>query len=103
MIALDVPALQRVVSVSAEQVSSNVAGEVVILNLQNGTYYGLDGIGAFIWNLIQEPQTVLAVRDALLEEYDVSAEQCEHDLIALFGKLAGAGLIEVRDAGVPAA
>jgi hypothetical protein len=87
-----------IVVASGDQISSDLAGEVVMLNLKNGTYYGLDAVGARIWELIQAPRPVAAVRDAILEEYEVEPERCEGDLLALLDKLAEAELIEVRDA-----
>ena len=80
-----------------EQVSCDLSGEAAILNLKNGVYYGLDPVGARIWNLIQEPRTVDAVREALLAEYDVDPEPCERDLMTLLHKLMSEGLIEVSD------
>ena len=87
-----------IVVASSDQISSDLAGEVVMLNLKNGTYYGLDDVGARIWGLIQEPRPVAAVRDSILQEYDVEPDRCERDLLALLGELAAAELIEVRDA-----
>jgi hypothetical protein len=81
-----------------DQVSCDLDGEAAILNLASGVYYGLDATGARVWNLVQTPRTVNEIRDALLKEYDVEAERCERDLLALLGDLAAAGLIEVRDA-----
>jgi hypothetical protein len=69
-----------------------------MLNLKNGTYYGLDAVGARVWNLIQEPRSVAAVRDVILDEYDVEPVRCESDLHTLLGELAAAELIEVRHA-----
>jgi hypothetical protein len=79
------------------QVSSDLGGEVAILDLKAGVYYGLDAVGARIWSLIQEPRTVNEIRDILLEEYEVEPERCERDLLALLQKLADEGLIEVKD------
>jgi hypothetical protein len=87
-----------IVVASGDQISSDLAGEVVMLNLKNGTYYGLDDVGARIWSLIQEPRPVAAVRDTILQEYDVEPDRCERDLLALLDELAAAELIEVRDA-----
>lgn len=81
-----------------EQVSADLAGESVILNLKSGVYYGLDPVGATVWGLIQEPKSLSEVRDAILAEYDVTAAQCENDLIALLGQLESEGLIEVQSA-----
>lgn len=84
--------------VAAEgQVSSELGEERIILSLEGGVYYGLNPVGARIWNLIQEPVTVRAVRDQLLEEYDVGRKQCERDLWALLQDLATHDLIEVRE------
>lgn len=91
-------AMDSVIAVVREQASSDLAGEAVILNLKNGVYYGLDRVGARVWQLLQEPRPVAAIRDRLLAEYEVTAEQCERDLLFLLRSLAAAGLIEVRDA-----
>ncbi len=80
-----------------DQVSSDLGGEVAILHLKTGTYYGLDVVGARIWSLIQEPRTVEEIRDVLVSEYEVEPDRCERDLIALLQGLADKGLIEVRD------
>jgi hypothetical protein len=80
-----------------EQISSDLHGEVVLLNLKNGVYYGLNEVGAQIWNLIQEPKTVSEVRDALLQIYEVESHRCEQELLAILQKLADEQLIEVKD------
>ena len=84
--------------VSKDQVSSDLGGgEVAILNLKRGTYYGLDAVGARIWDLIQEPRTIGEIRDALVNEYEVQRDRCESDLITLLQRLTDEGLVEVRD------
>jgi hypothetical protein len=77
------------------QVSSDIGGEVAILDLEAGTYYGLDEVGARVWELIQQPRRVSEVRDALLEEYEVKPDRCERDLLALFLKMSDEGIVEI--------
>jgi hypothetical protein len=89
-------AADTMVLASKEQVSCDLAGETAILNVQSGVYYGLDEVGARIWELIQTPQRVSDVRDSLLNEYDVEPSQCEADLIALLSQLSEVGLVEVQ-------
>jgi hypothetical protein len=79
------------------QASSDLGGEVAILHLKAGVYFGLEAVGAQIWNLIQEPKTVEEIRDILVSEYEVEPGRCESDLIALLQRLAEEDLIEVRD------
>lgn len=78
-----------------EQISSNLADEAVILNLKTGVYFGLNEVGARIWSLIQRPQSVQDLRDALLAEYEVEPEICDRDLLQLLQELKAADLIEV--------
>lgn len=78
-----------------EQISSDLAGEAVILNLKSGVYFGLNEVGAKIWSLIQQPQSIQGLRDALLAEYDVEPEICDRDLLQLIQDLKAADLIEV--------
>lgn len=83
--------------VAAEgQVSSDFGEEVAILDFKAGVYYGLDDVGARVWQLVQEPKKVREIRNALLEEYEVAPDRCERDLVALLRNLAGENLIEIK-------
>lgn len=86
-----------IVVAAKNQVAAGLAAEAVILNLNSGVYYGLDAVGARIWNLLQEPSSVNDIRRAILEEYEVEPERCERDLLALLEKLAAVGLIDVKN------
>ena len=93
--------VDSIIKQAANQVSSNLADEVIILNLQSGTYYGLNSVGARIWNLIQEPVALHEVLSILLEEYEVMPKRCEADLLILIEQLTSKGLIEVQNAVQP--
>ncbi|AOY82355.1 PqqD family peptide modification chaperone [Moorena producens JHB] len=89
-----------IVVATQEQLSSDLGGEAIILDMKSGVYYGLNTVGSSIWNLIQEPKTVDEIRDALLAEYEVEPEKCDRDLLALLQEFAAVGLIEVKDEAV---
>lgn len=84
----------RVVTVQ-EQVSCNLGDEVVVLQLRDGHYFGLNPVGASVWKLVQTPRTIGEIHRALLEEYAVEAEQCERDLLQLLQKMSAAGLVQI--------
>lgn len=86
-----------VIAASSEQISSDLGGEAVVLNLKSGVYHGLNEVGARVWNLIQEPKTVSEIKQTLLEEYEVEIEQCQSDLVALLTELVAAGLIVINN------
>ena len=85
------------VVVMKDQVSCDLSGEAAILNLKSGVYFGLNTVGASIWKLVQEPKTVKEIRDAILEEFDVEPDLCEHDVLELIQELSTHGLIEIVD------
>src|SRR6185295_19491986 len=89
--------INTIVVAAPGQIASDLGGEVVILNMEDGVYYGLDEIGSLVWSLIQEPRSVATIRDLLLEEYAVEADRCEHDVLALLDDMTARILIEVRD------
>jgi hypothetical protein len=89
--------LSSVAVVSSELVSANLDGEVVILGFKSGLYYGLDRVGVFVWDLLQQPRKISDIRDAIFEQYDVELTHCERDLLALLMELADKQLIEIKN------
>jgi hypothetical protein len=81
---------------SKDQVSCDLAGEAAIVNLKNGVYYGLDPVGARIWNLMREPVTFAQILDSLLHDYAIDRLTLESDLRLFVNQLAEQGLVEIR-------
>src|SRR5688500_623973 len=86
-----------IVVATKDQVSSDLAGETVLLSMQSAMYYGLDQVGSRIWELVRAPIRVSDIRDAIEREYDVERERCEADVLAFVRELAEKGLIEVTN------
>ncbi|MFO7642597.1 MAG: PqqD family protein [Candidatus Competibacteraceae bacterium] len=84
------------VTVPSQVMDRSVGDETVILNLESGTYYGLDPVGARMWQLLGEGKPLGEVCDAMLAEYDVTRDRLEEDLLKLVEELAGKGLIVPR-------
>ena len=83
------------VTIPAQVMAREVGDETVILDLANGTYYGLDPVGARIWQLMAEGQTLVQVRDVILAEYEVAREDIERDMLALVQALLERQLVSV--------
>ena len=90
-----------IVVAARDQVSCDLAGEAAILDVKSGIYYGLNAVGARIWNLIQAPKSADEVCQTILEEYDVEADQCAHDILTLLQALIANGLVEVCNETAP--
>ncbi len=80
-----------------DQVSSDLGGEVAILDLAGGVYYGLDTVGARVWELVQKPIEVHEIQETIIEEYDVDRARVERDVLVFLERLTDEGLVEVRD------
>lgn len=87
-------------SASNDVVAREVGGETILLDLASGTYFGLDPVGARIWTLIEEAAgfTLSQVCDALFEEFEVSREELERDVLDLAEKLTEHRLVSNEDA-----
>jgi hypothetical protein len=91
--------LDSVVVPVEDQVSAQLGEETVILNVESGQYYGLNEVGARVWELIQQPRALAEIRTALLEHYDVEPEVCERDLRRIIEDLMANGLVAVHEPG----
>jgi len=87
--------LQSSVKICDDVVSRDLEGEAVILNLETGTYFGLNEVGTRIWTLIQEHESLSRVFEAIRQEYEVSPEALEGDLLRIIDELRRKGLVNV--------
>ena len=71
--------------------------EAVVLNLESGTYFGLNSVGTRIWLLLEQHDLASAC-EQLQTEYEAPPERIEADVLALVDSLEDKGLIERRSA-----
>lgn len=88
--------LNSTVSVAKDVVSCDLVEEAALLNLKDGVYYGLNPVGARIWNLLQKPIVVKDILETLLNEYDVDEDVAEDDLMELLEELREKELVKVQ-------
>jgi len=80
-----------------EMLSSDMDGEKVMMSIENGEYYGLNPIGSRIWELIEQPKTIDKLISILTDEFDVTPEICENDVLAFLKELLEKNLIITDD------
>ncbi len=69
---------------------------IVILNLNTEHFYELNEVGKRFWELLTDHQEYTAAFNILQDEYEVSAEQLQDDMIRLIEGLRKAELIVVN-------
>ena len=83
-------------AVAAENaLSTTIDGETVILHRDIGKYYGLNEVGTFIWELLQEPQSVDEICQEVIAEYGVERQRCRSDIEDLLVELAETDLVRL--------
>ena len=79
--------------ISSQTVARRVGDETVILHLGSGTYFGVDAVGARIWQLMGEGKSLNEICDVVLDEYEVSREDVERDIAGLIKDLLAHDLV----------
>jgi hypothetical protein len=78
---------------SNSPLTADVDDEVIMLNPATSDYFGLAGVGARIWELCAEPQTIDGLVAMLVEEYDVEVATCSAEVRAFVADLESSGLV----------
>jgi hypothetical protein len=78
---------------------ADIDEEVVMMDIEQGTYFGMDEIASQIWNLIEEPIRVSDLCSALHESYEVSPDECLRDVLEFLDQLNEQGLLSIRSDG----
>lgn len=86
---------QSIIQRSNKLVSSNMDGETVMMSIENGEYFGLNPVGSRMWELIENPIEVDALIELLLDEFDVSHEQCEIETMEFLNHLLDKKLLTI--------
>lgn len=68
-------------------------GELVVLDLDRGEYYGLDPVGRVAWESVDRGMTPRQIAQRLATEFDVDEARGLADVLALFRELEGLGLL----------
>ncbi len=87
--------LSDTVRVAARITFRRVRDEMALLNLDTGVYFGLDEIGARMWELVAEHGRLQTVAERMQEEYDVDPARLRQDLLRLVDELAAKQLLEI--------
>jgi len=86
-----------------EMIAVEVDRSVVMMSVEQGMYYGLEGVGPRVWSLLAAPRSMDELCSTLLEEYDVSPEDCRVEVQRFVSEMVEAGLVKPHDATAVAA
>jgi hypothetical protein len=76
------------ISRSPSVLAAEVEGEIVMMSIERGSYFGLDDIGSDIWKRIEHPCTFATLIDGLAAAYDADRATITADVRALLDRMA---------------
>jgi hypothetical protein len=79
-------------------VGSEVDGQLLIMNIEQGRYFALDAVAADVWSRLEVPGAFAALVDALHADYAAPKEEIAADLRALLATMLTNGMIVLRPA-----
>jgi hypothetical protein len=73
--------------------SQELNGEVVLLNMDNESYYSLNSVGSRIWQLLSQKMNIESITLELLKIYQVDESTLRQDVATLIHELCEDGLL----------
>ncbi len=79
---------------SEDVVAREVAGEMVLLDLASGLYFGLNSVGCQVWEALdEEPRALADVCAAIEAQFNAPRDVIERDVMALMQELSEKALV----------
>ena len=86
---------------SKKILSSPVNSEVVLLDIDEGNYFGLEDAGARLWNLLEHPRDSQWLLEQLERDYGVSPDLAKADVFELLDQMLQTGLVSKSNNSTP--
>lgn len=88
--------LSDIVQARADILTSEINGELVMMDMENGQYYTLDAIGCTVWRALTTPCQVAELCRQLGEQYDAPAAIIEKDMVELLERMLAKRMIALQ-------
>jgi len=74
-----------------------IDGEAILINLDTGAYYSMEGVGGAIWHLVENQLTVSDMVETITTAYKAPAEKVEPDVHRTLEELLKEDLVVAAD------
>jgi hypothetical protein len=91
--------LDTILVQDSEPVSAAIENDVVLLSIRAGSYFGFNGVGTQIWNMLDEPRRIGEICDVLSQTYDVDSDTVTRDVAKFLKILLDRRLVRVANTG----
>ena len=72
---------------------TDLGDKTVMMDLEQGNYYGLNAVGARIWALLEQPTSIGSLCEQLTAEFEVQPDECLQSVTAFAQNLLDRGIL----------
>ncbi len=94
---MTIDSLPKKVKISDSVLFQQINNECVLLDMDSEQYFGLDDVGARMWQVLSEDGDTEKAVTVLLAEYDTDEKTLRQDLITLLSELGNQKLISIEN------
>ncbi|MFZ6689834.1 PqqD family peptide modification chaperone [Undibacterium sp. SXout11W] len=69
-------------------------GDLVMMSISQGSYYGVNPVGSVIWEALQTPQTLEQLCQVVVKEFAVDADTCVKDVQTFVTQMLDAKVVQ---------
>jgi hypothetical protein len=80
-----------------EVLFTSMGEDAVLLHVNRGDYYSLNKVGARLWILSDGSRSISDLASLITEEFEITKEEAEKDILELAEQLVSEGLVKVAE------
>ena len=69
-------------------------GDLVMMSISQGNYYGINPVGSVIWEALQTPQTLDQLCQVVVKEFAVDETTCAKDVQTFIAQMLDAKVVQ---------
>jgi hypothetical protein len=77
----------------SDLIAADMDGETVMMSVERGEYFGINGIGTKVWALLEKPISIAQITISICSEYEIDAITCQADIETFIKELFDSDLI----------
>ena len=85
--------LSTLIARDQDIIATDMDGETVMMSIERGEYYGLSGVGPFLWAQLAEPLSIGELCRRVVQAYEVDEATCRADVTAFVEDLIDKGVL----------
>ena len=100
-VSLQLPTTVRLIlpivkKIAGEFVETEIDGELILMHIDTGRFFGMKETSLAVWKLLDEYQDTDDITSALIELYSASKEECANDVKQFILDIDRAGFVVVK-------